>query len=148
MPFITPLLCVAARYGSISARAAASTMARATSAPGRSPVLSASAGMVHEANALRRSARLLRMRRFTRPPVSASTVGASCSQTVLIALAPIASRTSNRTWITSIGPAGVSGNGRSSRPRAPPPSLTMTRSQQLASSNRRSRASHTRPAAA
>ena len=94
MPFMMPLLCVAARYGSTAARAYASTMRAATSVPDSSAVSNADAGTTQRAEASRRSARLERMRKFTRPPVISSTTGANASQAVLTMLAPIASRQS------------------------------------------------------
>ena len=86
--------------------------------------------------ASRRCARLERIRRFTRPPVSDSIMGASFSQAVLTALAPIASRTSYIRCITRKGPMGDSVNLRTRISRAPPPSLLRIGSTVLASFNK------------
>ena len=94
-PFMMPLLCVAARYGSACGEGPRGDDAVAHALAGEFPEGQVHApGSVQRARARRRSARLDRMRRCTLPPVSSSMVGASASHAVLTAFAPIASRVS------------------------------------------------------
>ena len=94
MPFMMPLLCVVARYGSIAANSFARMMPSRTCSPEKSPGRAASIGITarraHEA----RSVRFDRMRRNTCPPVISSISGATASHIVLTRFAPIASQLS------------------------------------------------------
>ncbi len=88
------------------------------------------------------------MRRPTRPPVSSSTRGASRSHIELMALAPMASRTSARRCTTSMAPQGSSSPGkrwRTSSPRAPPPAARRLAWAFSASASSSSFASQQRP---
>ena len=78
-------------------------MPSATSGPVKPLPASSISGTLQLARAQRRSARLERMRRFTRPPVSRSTIGAMPSAIALMAFAPIASPQSMRRCRTIIG---------------------------------------------
>ena len=102
-------------------------MARAISAP-RSSTLrdkpwadispaSAAKGTRVDARVTRRSARLLRMRKPTRPRASCAKAGATASATVFSMLAPMASRQSMCRCTTR----RRSGKARISMPRQPPP---------------------------
>ncbi len=108
-------------------------MPRATSSPLKVSNARACSGIATDARASLRSARLLRIRRRTLPPVRASSLGARRSQTVFTVLAPMASRTSTSTCTITMGPRGVS-NWRTSISRTPPPSRTSRGSMVLASS--------------
>ena len=88
-PFMMPLLWVTARNGSSSAKRLAFTIPSATFTPP-----SASAITSQDTFTVRRSGRLLRMRRPIWPPISACSSGATASATVSTTLAPIASPTS------------------------------------------------------
>src|SRR5206468_2390083 len=68
MPFMMPLLWVAARYGSAAANSYAAIMRSATSAPSKPSRASAASGTRTAARASRRSARFERMRRHVVPP--------------------------------------------------------------------------------
>ena len=130
---MTPLLCVAARYGSTSAKAAASRIHLATCLPS-SPKSDKAIDPIPYA--LRWSVKLLRIRKPTRPPVIRSSSGLIDSTTVLIAFAPIASRVSNKICTINIFPIGVSSNLRNSMLRAPPPRLTILPPASFASTKR------------
>ena len=109
MPFMMPLLCVAARYG-IGVRRTRRRRASAPRPP-RPPSPSrprAATGTRTAARASRRSARFERMRRHAVPPVISSTIGASPSTSELMALAPMASPVSTMTCTTTmVSPRGV-----------------------------------------
>src|SRR2546422_676988 len=87
-PFMIPLLCVAQRNGSASAKAYASRMPSTTSSPDRSSVLRTSLAKTARALARRRTARLEMIRKYTRPPVHFSRCGATASAIVFTAFAP------------------------------------------------------------
>ncbi len=134
-PFITPLLCVVARYGSTTASAPAAMIASRTCSPARVFVASASTGSTMRADASARSDRLDRMRISTRPSVMFSTSVATPSHMVFTRLAPIASRVSTSRCTTSMSrPPSGAGCTYTSTSTAPPPRATILGCSELARS--------------
>ena len=106
MPFMMPLLCVAARYGSSSAKRDALTMPSMTSSPSISSVASdarPARGSARARSACRRGSTGCAGRRV--PPAIAATRSATASATVLTRFAPIASWQSTRTCTTTMSSA-------------------------------------------
>ena len=104
MPFMMPLLCVAARYGSTRGEVGGDddAVARLLARVALARELRDGDPATRRARATR-SARFERMRRNTSPPVIASTSGATPSHMPLTRFAPIASRVSTSRCTTSIG---------------------------------------------
>jgi hypothetical protein len=101
IPFMTPLLCVAARQGSAHANRVARAIAWATASPDPPSMASNSVGIVQRARASRRDARFERIRIATGARASVSISGASRSHTVFTMFAPMASRQSRWTSTTT-----------------------------------------------
>src|SRR5699024_4152011 len=91
IPFIIPLLCVTARYGSEAANSYAWTTPSRTSSPEKPSEANSAGGITQRARARQRSAKLDKILKYTFPLASFSTDGANDSNIVLIMFAPIAS---------------------------------------------------------
>ena len=125
-PFMMPLLWVAARYGSTSARSLARMMPSRTSASEYPRTSRFCAGMRTDARTSARSVRLDRMRRNTLPPVTASTRPATPSHMPFTRFAPMASWVSTNRCSTTISrPSSGAVCWNTSMSRAPPPRATM-----------------------
>ena len=117
-PFMMPLLCVAARYGSSSAKRDAAAIAGATSAP--SMLVGERAQRARDRT--RPSVRFDRMRRPDAPAARCrATRSASASHSVLTRFAPIASRQSTWRWTTITPPSGPAAREHADVERAGPP---------------------------
>ena len=121
MPFMMPLLWVAARYGSVFAKSFASTMLSRTCSPEKSPRPSTAGDNFTCAETIERSARFETILRQTVPPHIPSRCGARPSHIVLTALAPIASRVSTKTCNTTVQRPSGNSYLKYSMSFAPPP---------------------------